>query len=100
MNIEQTKCDHCGKTHNTPNKLYALRGDDLVSVKLDATFCGDAVNYERTVEEVRAAEHRYPKRWGRHSFDFCNEDCLREFLINRKALKDRLLVEQQQQIAS
>jgi len=80
MNIEQTKCDHCGKIHNTPNKNLHLGDFGLIAVRLDT----DEPNYryapkrhEPTAEELK----RVPRQ--KHFFDFCNEDCLREFLIKR-----------------
>lgn len=68
MNIDATKCDHCGKIHDTPNRsLYILNGSKLLSVPL--------------------------KVKGKTEYlDFCGEDCLREELIKRKdASKFRLV---------
>jgi len=95
MNIEQTKCDHCGKLHNTPGKNtpgknFSLQDHGLVSVQLDAEFCYTGVVYKRTAEEILMAKNRYPKSWGRHFFDFCNEDCLREYLVKKKEAQDEV----------
>lgn len=63
MNIDQTKCDHCGKVHETPNRHLSMMSEtELLSVPLK-------VNGK--------ARKQY--------LDFCGEDCLRECLIARKA---------------
>ena len=60
MNMDQTKCDHCGKVHDTPIRGYSLYlPGRLVSVRLKVE--------SKTVY-----------------LDFCGEDCLREELIKRK----------------
>jgi hypothetical protein len=56
MKINQTKCDHCGKVHD---------------------WC--SASYNRTVEcHLRTDDLQMPR------LDFCNEDCMREFLVVRK----------------
>ena len=60
MNMDQTKCDYCGETHSTPNRDLAFSDEiDLITVPI--------------------------KTNGKREYlDFCNEDCLREFLILRR----------------
>ena len=60
MNIDQTKCDHCGKVHDTPNRsLHLLDRSNLLSVPLKVS-----------------GKTQY--------LDFCGEGCLRDELIKRK----------------
>ena len=59
MNIEQVKCDHCGKVHDTPGRSSFLSRTELLSVPLKV---GVKTQY----------------------LDFCGEDCLRAELIKRK----------------
>ena len=60
MNINKTKCDHCGKVHDITNRsLHLLDRSILLSVPL--------------------------KTKGKTQYlDFCGEDCLRDELIKRK----------------
>jgi hypothetical protein len=57
MNVDQTKCDHCGKIHATPNSFFDGKRRLLTAPLI--------VNGEKEF------------------LDFCNEDCLREFLLKR-----------------
>jgi NAD-dependent dihydropyrimidine dehydrogenase PreA subunit len=66
MKIEQTKCDHCGKVHETPNRYGLLFTEKkLLSVPL----------------EVSGSEANGKSR--RQLNDFCDEKCLREYLVKR-----------------
>ena len=68
MNIDQTKCDYCGKVHETPNRsLSPLSETELVSVPLKVDG---------------KARKQY--------LDFCDEDCLREMLIKRRGANAKL----------
>lgn len=56
MKIVRTKCDHCNALHGENSNMIAIYG----SAEL---FGGDALEMAH--------------------FDFCNEDCLREFFVKR-----------------
>lgn len=59
MNIDQTKCDYCGKLHDTKDRLLFSDKSKLLSVPIKVK-----------------GEKQY--------MDFCSEDCLREFLVQRQ----------------
>lgn len=61
MKIDQTKCDHCGKVHEAPNRFFSKHDrTKLLAVPLKG-------------------------KGGTQYLDFCDEDCLRNELLRRKA---------------
>lgn len=72
MKIEETKCDYCGKTHATPGRGLGLINQSmfLFDVPID----------------MQGSNHRKYR-------DFCNEDCLLEFLVKRKKEAENKLQE-------
>lgn len=62
MTIEQTKCDYCGKIHDTPHRFMLSDTSPMLSVSLRVK---DRKQY----------------------LDFCNEKCLLKMLLKRQKEK-------------
>lgn len=71
MEINQTKCDQCGKLQNKPFMLGC--GPDILTVGL------------------RTATTKVNGYFYQHSYDFCSEDCLREFLVKRHSAASAMI---------
>lgn len=71
MELNKIKCDHCGLLHEPVQTV------DFITAKLFPTANA------RPIEPIHIRIQR--KDDATEFFDFCNEDCLREFFVQRKA---------------
>lgn len=76
MEIQKTQCDQCGATRDTPGRW------DTSGLSSEDCFLSISLR----VESTKKAGVFYPQ-----PYDFCNEDCLREFLVKRHSAASAMI---------